>query len=134
MTLVLWLKPNIRKTGEMQHPPKAIALVREVVAGCHCTRGRIYTAENHIKASAENIGSIFAQVTPASAGAASNRSVVEQAVTGTPARAFMAKTPDLLLDRSGRRLFGWSWHFRDRRVLSLLLIVSQVFHLTLVYP
>ena len=30
--LVLWLEPNVRETGEMQHHPEAIASTREVVA------------------------------------------------------------------------------------------------------
>jgi hypothetical protein len=76
----------------MQYRPEAIASVREVVAGCCGTCGRIQAAENHVKASTEDIWFISAQVTPASAGAASNGSVVEQRVTGNSGPAFMAKT------------------------------------------
>ena len=32
-TLVFWLEANIGETGEMEHRPKAIASVAEVVAG-----------------------------------------------------------------------------------------------------
>jgi hypothetical protein len=69
-TLVLWLEPNVRETGEMQHCPKAIASVREVVAGCRGTRGRIQAAENHVEASAEDIRFISDQTASPSAGPA----------------------------------------------------------------
>src|ERR1700720_4596219 len=69
-TLVLWLEPNVRETGEMQHRPEAIASIREVVAGSCGTRGRIQTAENHVKASAEDIRFISEQATRPSTGPA----------------------------------------------------------------
>src|SRR5229473_4584716 len=68
-TLVLWLEPNVRETRELQHRPEAIASTREVVAGTCSARARIQAAENHVKAAAEDIWFVSAQVTPPSANA-----------------------------------------------------------------
>ncbi len=67
-TLVLWLEPNVRETGELQHRPEAIASTREVVAGSCGARGRIQAAENHVEACAEDIRFISDQATPSFAG------------------------------------------------------------------
>ena len=77
-TLVLWLEPNIRETGEMQHRPEAIASIREVVAGSYGTRGRIQPAENHVEAFAENIRFISDQATRPSAGPARRYAVSDR--------------------------------------------------------
>jgi hypothetical protein len=90
----LWLKPNVRKAGEMQHRPEAIASVRKVVAGYRGTRGGIQAAENHVNASAEDLWFISAQVTPPSANAP--RPMAQSSgrrATGTSAPAFMPKGP-----------------------------------------
>ncbi len=96
-TLVLWLEPNVRETGEMQHRPEAIASIREVVAGSYGTRGRIQTAENHVEASAEDIRFISDQATRPSAGPARRYA----ASTGNSARVSSKKALGLPLDRHG---------------------------------
>ena len=91
-TLVLWLEPNVRETGEMQHRPEAIASTREVVAGTCSARARIQAAENHVKAAAEDIWFVSAQVTPPSANAL--RPMAQSSgmqLPGNSAPAFMAR-------------------------------------------
>ncbi|SRR6266851_1359618 len=78
-TLVLWLEADIGETGEMEHCPKAIASVGEVVAGYRCARGRIQAAKNHVEASGEDIRLIPDQANPVPLHrAASNGFMVRQ--------------------------------------------------------
>src|SRR5229473_428929 len=70
---------NDGETGEMEHCPKAIASVGEVVAGYRCARGRIQAAKNHVEASGEDIRLIPDQANPVPLHrAASNGFMVRQ--------------------------------------------------------
>jgi len=59
--LVLRLEAHVGETGEMQHRPEAIVAVREVMARDRGAQGRVEAAEDHIKASGEDIRLIVVQ-------------------------------------------------------------------------
>ena len=59
--LVLGLEAHVGETGEMQHGPEAIVSVREVMARDRGAQGRVEAAEDHLKASGEDIRLIVAQ-------------------------------------------------------------------------
>ena len=132
-TLVLWLEPNVRETGEMQHRPEAIASIREVVAGTCSARARIQAAENHVKAAAEDIWFVSAQVTPPSANAL--RPMAQSSggnCPATPPQLSWQEVLDLPLDRPGCRRFDGTIATAHRQ--SLLRSFSNAIQLDPVYP